>query len=69
MWHPINTAPKILYHDILVYRPNAKPNAYIPQVGVDYWGRMANGGAAWMRSNEENQPTHWMPLPQPPEKQ
>jgi hypothetical protein len=63
-WQPIETAPKIPNEDILVYRPNCKPSAYIPQVGVDYWSpRLGN---VWAKSNHYTQPTHWMPLPEPP---
>ena len=61
-WSDISTAPKD-GTDIIVFRPGCKPNAYIPQVGTDYFKR-----DKWMHSNGATQPTHWMPLPDPPTK-
>jgi hypothetical protein len=59
-WQPIETAPKD-GTKIIVYRPNAE---YQPIVGVDYWSKEL--GNVWANSNEHRQPTHWMPLPEPP---
>ena len=62
-WQPIETAPRD-GTDIIVYRPNAKPNVHIPQVGIDYWSKRL--GNVWALSNDRQQPTYWMPLPKPP---
>lgn len=63
-WQPIETAPKVPLVDILVYRPNGEVDSCIPVVGVDYWSTAL--GNCWARSNRQKQPTHWMPLPEPP---
>jgi len=63
-WQPIETAPKIEHEDILVYRPNATRS---PKVGVDYWSSRYTAKPCWARSRPAEQPTHWMPLPAPPE--
>ena len=59
-WQPIATAPRD-GTDIIVYRPTCKPNVYIPQVGTDYFNK-----SGWQNSTDADQPTHWMPLPDPP---
>lgn len=66
-WQPIETAPRIHNKDILVYRPNGIINEHIPKVGVDYWSTSL--GNCWAKSNSQKQPTHWMPLPEPPHAQ
>lgn len=58
-WRPIESAPKD-GTDILVYRPT-HDGCYIPIVGTDCF---LNG--RWWRSNNETQPTLWMPLPPAP---
>lgn len=63
-WQKIETAPKNPGVDILVYRPHAQPNEHIPQVGTDYW---SDKKKVWMNSNERKKPTHWQPLPEPPQ--
>lgn len=64
-WRPIETAPKT-GEKILVYRP-AHDCGHIHVVGEDYWGTtMFNPEGCWMRSRQDCQPTHWMPLPKPP---
>jgi hypothetical protein len=64
-WWPIETAPKTC-ENILVYRP-VHDCSYIPVVGEDYWGTtMFNPEGCWMRSRQDCQPSHWMPLPNPP---
>ena len=62
-WQPIETAPKDGTR-IIVCRKST--NKYIPMVGEDRWGEFG-GAHCWARSNSETEPTHWMPLPQPPE--
>ena len=64
-WREIASAPKEPGKDILVYRPDAEPDEYIPQVGVDYWSAKHK---TWMRSNQNKQPSHWRPLPTKPER-
>lgn len=60
-WRPIETAPKD-ETTILVYRPGADDN-YILKIGTDNWGYWCN---SWAHSARHTQPTHWMPLPEPP---
>lgn len=63
-WQLIETAPKRPGEDILVFRPNGRKDDSVPMVGVDYWSiRLGN---CWAKSNRQKQPTHWMPLPEPP---
>jgi hypothetical protein len=59
-WQPIETAPKD--RRIIVFRPHGTD--YIPKVGEDYWS--VELGNCWAHSNSSVQPTHWMPLPDPP---
>ena len=61
-WRPISEAPRDGTR-IIVYRPNAYKisHGYIDEIGEDYFK-----GKHWMKSNFVNQPTHFMPLPQPP---
>lgn len=62
-WLPIETAPRNGTM-ILVYRPDSKRgDAYIPRVGTDIWKVSRE---CWWHSNHWSQPTHWMPLPEPP---
>lgn len=58
-WKPIETAPRD-YRKILVCRRFPGD----AQIGIDRWCTEAN---AWWMSTPYNQPTHWMPLPAPPE--
>jgi len=62
-WQPIETAPKIEGYRILVARPCATIGANM--VGEDYWTDRLQGGC-WAKSTPMAQPTHWMPLPEPP---
>ncbi len=64
-WRPIEEAPKDGTR-IIVYRPAAKQNPYIPQVGLDRWGKVCDEDC-WTRSNSATPPTRWQPLPPPPE--
>ena len=59
-WRPIETAPKDGTR-ILVFRK--KETGYENQIiGIDYWN-----SPGWMKSRLRMPPTHWMPLPSPPE--
>jgi hypothetical protein len=64
-WMPIETAPKDGTH-IIVSRP-CYPGMILPECGYDYWGKDYWGRGAWMKSNQHCQPTHYMPLPEPPQ--
>jgi hypothetical protein len=62
-WRPIETAPR----DGTLLRTLHPKLA--PKVRVGFWRRKA-GRWGYERSNNmsepRNQPTHWMPLPEPP---
>jgi hypothetical protein len=63
-WQPIKTAPKD--RTIIVL------GAYYPK--TDIWGDpwacwWGPGAGEWMRWPHKHPPTHWMPLPEPPEAQ
>lgn len=64
-WQPIETAPKD-GTAILIWQPDKKKglsqddNRY----AIGYW-RVAEGGWGNRNSAEVN-PSHWMPLPEPP---
>lgn len=64
MWQPIETAPKDR-ENVLCYEPS---------VGVFIGSADDDRGAAhwtvdWDDQFTKMNPTHWMPLPQPPEQQ
>lgn len=66
-WHPIETAPKDGTH-VLLYRRNPRAASY-----DEAWWRLDTfvneyewGGASWSYPTLD-QPTHWMPLPPPPD--
>jgi hypothetical protein len=59
-WQPIETAPK----DgtlILVWRAAVLDR--VAHHGIDMW---SDKSQAWWSSLPSQQPTHWMPLPEPP---
>ena len=58
-WQPIETAPKD-GTDILTY-------AKFGGISVRYWGEGDDEGMAWQPRIRGCFPTHWMPLPNPPE--
>ena len=58
-WQPIKSAPRDGTR-IIVYRPG-KHN--YPKVAVDFCHAPIN---CWWHSPSDGQPTHWMPLPEPP---
>ena len=58
-WQPIETAPFVSGKRYLLIE---SPGIEIPFVGFRY-----NFGGAWFHDGyDQVQPTHWMPLPQPP---
>ena len=69
-WQPISTASKSHedWHDILCYE------ALSADDGIYYVAAWDSTNGVWMRGNmaaddedqQENEPTHWMPLPPPP---
>ena len=70
-WHPIETAPKdgtILIGKI----PNENPDLNreikwaVGWCSLYKWEWAGMKKATWLKLNEEHQPTHWMPLPEPP---
>lgn len=61
-WNPISNAPKDGTR-VLVWRPDEDAE-HTAHVGIDKWS-----GSSWYHSRRDQQPTHWMPLPSPPELQ
>lgn len=59
-WQPIETAPKDGTR-ILVFRENEDGHEQ-KRIGVDYFKR-----GVWWLSRTQMRPTHWMPLPEPPQ--
>ncbi len=59
-WQPIKTAPEDTR--VLVCRPKG---SYVSRVGTDKF-TYCGGRRCWIDSNDDYQPTHWMPLPEPP---
>ena len=57
-WRPIETAPKDGTDILTIYRK---------QCSVRYWGEGEDGENAWQPRIRGVFPTHWMPLPAPPE--
>jgi len=61
-WQPIETAPKD-GRRILVYRPGKHKYS---TVDIDFWQVNRAPLNCWWHSPSDGQPTHWMPLPEPP---
>lgn len=61
-WRPIETAPE--EGDILVWCPDAMGYMQVVNSG-NYIGRLY--GKAFCLENSEICPSHWRPLPEPPE--
>ena len=57
---PIDTAPNDAV-PVLVFRPTAP---VYRQMGIDRRDTHYNG--QWWHTHRDEQPTHWMPLPEPP---
>ena len=64
-WNPMSSAPKD-GRDILVYRPR-ESDEYPAHVGIDNWYIYGTGPGCWAHSRRDQQPTHWMALPDPPQ--
>jgi len=66
-WRPIETAPKD-GSDTLLYWPLAGASADRPRIRIGYW-RDPHGWVWQDRAvrSYSSFPTHWMPLPEPPQ--
>lgn len=70
-WRPISTAPKDGSY-VLLYGPARGTTPSVGRFTADeyakrprpFWSRVGLWGVTWDRLNP---PTHWMPLPLPPE--
>jgi len=66
-WQPIETAPKGGSY-FLAYTPSAK----LRKIKLAKWGRIWSGHVAYIKyaifddHGARIEPTHWMPLPDPP---
>lgn len=77
-WRPIETAPKdgtdvLIWnaegHEIAQWYPKEEDGSDQPGHDEGWIGTYAFPGRSWglrLRSEPQGQPTHWMPLPQPP---
>ncbi len=63
-WQTIETAPKDGTR-ILVWRPREDRDNPAHH-GIDRWSDYSQ---SWWNSRRDQQPTHWMPLPPPPEEE
>jgi len=61
-WQPIETAP----HDETDVLVDGNGSYAVACWNGEEWRDMGDIGWAGMCGNEGNQPTHWMPLPPPP---
>lgn len=68
-WQPIETAPKDGRHILLFapgYRPDINPpDYYVAQWRYGMWSLVHAGGYA-VDALLDEEPSHWMPLPNPP---
>ena len=65
-WQPIETAPKD--DEILLYgRYNSDSQGYMPRPMVGRWGTFHKRWEIHAGSRFGIRPTHWMPLPAPPQ--
>ena len=71
-WKPIDTAPKD-GTKILLCRPTIRPDSFGVFCQVAAWWEGENNWIVYMSQPLEKpvhfEPTHWMPLPAPPEVQ
>jgi hypothetical protein len=66
VWQPIETAPKAIADPVLVANGQRVVRAFwfVQTPRASGWCiALADNGPVWLRW----QPTHWMPLPEPPE--
>ena len=70
-WQPIATAPKD--HDglLLTDGNQVSQGGWVSQLdqGADYEGQSGAPSPGWWSVDGIEKPTHWMPLPAPPEVQ
>jgi hypothetical protein len=66
-WQPIETAPKEEAEPVLLYKPDE--GRFGEYLLVGYWGEWPGEGECWIACAGYNlrPPTHWQPLPAPPE--
>lgn len=68
-WQPIETAPKDGTEVLLFFVSDVPWQASSKGICIGFWGD--DGSNAWYAfesdSNALGNPTHWMPLPPPPE--
>lgn len=64
-WMPISTAPKDGTWMLAFRRVRGKTNIAQARWVRDMFGTYCFGGEGWYYP-EDNAPTHWMPLPDPP---
>lgn len=62
-WQPIETAPKDGTGILLYRRYEGK---FLHLVDVGEWQKENEGGPRWAWRYSTWEPTHWMPLPDPP---
>jgi len=62
-WQPIASAPKDGTGILLYRRYEGK---YLHLVDVGQWRKEEEGGPRWAWTYSTWEPTHWMPLPDPP---
>ena len=65
-WQPIATAMRDERQPILAYAPEGG-FWDCPVYAVVYWVDFAQGWYTWPDAEYEVKPTHWMPLPAPPD--
>lgn len=82
MWQPIETAPQVEGEPVLLWSPVPRQPALPPRRTIGYWrnetrqrGWGPDFDAGWYSHEypdrdhfdyERIEPTHWMPLPEPP---
>lgn len=67
-WQPIETAPKEREGLLLSDGRVVSYGGWVSQVdqGAEYEGQWCAPSAGWWSMDRIEQPTHWMPLPEPP---
>lgn len=58
-WQAIETAPKGRY--VIIYQ-EIGPNTILMEIGIYY-----DTEGSWIAGETDIEPTHWMPLPEPPQ--
>ncbi len=67
-WQPIETAPKDGSDLLISDGKTVSQGGWISQIdqGADYEGQSCAPSAGWWSVNCDTNPTHWMPMPEPP---